>query len=182
MSYPTVTVERSSKLGKPTGIGQGRQVEGTIEGAFRTFQSFPAGSFGLRSVHSIQLTPGSYFRAGTPVTFIPTAQVNSPGSPDNSVVVSCRQVIADTVRCGSTARYVTFTPAFASTPIVILTPGSPVSDTDLSTVSGGTPNGYWIVETVTEGSFSHCGTPTITANYEAIGPGSLSLNFVANGP
>jgi hypothetical protein len=41
MSYPTVTINRSASLEKPTGIGQGRMIEGTVVGAFRTFKSFP---------------------------------------------------------------------------------------------------------------------------------------------
>jgi hypothetical protein len=163
--------------------------EGTIEGAFRTFQSFPAGSFGLRSIRSIQLTPGSYFRAGTPVTFIANAQVNSPGSPGNTVVVSCRQVIADTIRIG-TERYYTFNPAFAATPVVVkVSPGTPQSPgggtTPLGTVDGlvgGTPYAYWLVESGDAGSAQTRGTPTVTAYLEAIGPGSLSLMFSASGP
>lgn len=183
MSYPTVTIKRSARLDKATGIAQGRMMEGTIVGAFRTFQTFPAGSFGLKSLRNIILTPGSYYRAGTPVVYLTGAQVASPGSPSNTVNISCRQIIADSTRVGSAQRYVTFNPAFAATPVtVIMTPGSPDAGLDVAAVSGGTPQGFWIVESVDSGSFSHSGTPTATCYFEAIGPGSLSLNFVAMGP
>ena len=190
MSYPTVTINRSSRLEKPTGIGQGRVSEGTIEGAFRTFQSFPAGSFGLKSVRSIMLTPGTYFRAGTPVVFITNAQVDNPGSPGNSVSVSCRELIADSIRIG-TARYTTISPAFAATVglVVKVSPGSPVSPgagtAPLGTTDGlvgGTPYAWWIVDSIDAGSFQTRGTPTTNGYYEAIGPGSLSLMFTAYGP
>ena len=190
MSYPTVTINRSSKLEKPTGIGQGRVTEGTIEGAFRTFKNFPCGSFGLRSIRTVLLTPGTYYRAGTPVTYIANAQVESPGSPNNTVSISCRQLIADSTRIG-TPRYVTISPAFAATVnlVVKVSPGSPVSPgagtAPLGTVDGlvgGTPYAWWIVDSIDAGSFQTRGTPTTNGYYEALGPGSLSLMFTAYGP
>lgn len=190
MSYPTVTINRSSKLEKPTGIGQGRMTEGTVDGAFRTFVNFPAGSFGLKSIRSLFLTPGTPFRAGTPVLFLAEAQVESPGSPNNSVSISCRQLLTDALRIGS-ARYTTFSPAFAATPniIVKISPGTPQSPgagtAPLGTTDGlvgGTPYAWWIVDSVDAGSFQHRGTPSTTGYFEAIGPGSVSLMFTAYGP
>lgn len=189
MSYPTVTINRTSKLERPAGIGQGRVSEGTIAGAFRTFNDIPAGSFGLRSVRSIFLTPGTYFRAGTPVVYIANAQVNNAGSPNNTVSISCRQMIAGTCRIG-TPRWETFSPAFAATPVVKVSPGTPQSPgagtAPLGTTDacvGGTPYAWWIVDSVDAGSFQTRGTPTaLTAYYEALGPGSLSLMFTAFGP
>lgn len=190
MSYPTVTINRTSKLEKPAGIGQGRVSEGTIAGAFRTFNDFPAGSFGLRSVRSIFLTPGTYYRAGTPVVFMTNAQVNNAGSPNNTVSISCRQMIADTIRIGS-ARYTTISPAFAATVglVVKVCPGTPQSPgagtAPLGTTDGlvgGTPYAWWIVDSVDAGSFQTRGTPTTTGYYEALGPGSLTLMFTAFGP
>lgn len=182
MSYPTVTINRSSKLEKPTGIGQGRVTEGTIEGAFRTFKNFPCGSFGLRSIRTVLLTPGTYYRAGTPVTYIANAQVESPGSPNNTVSISCRQLIAGTVPVGPTVSYKTFEPAFMGTPVVVMTPGSPTTGGLDTADLGGTPSAYWVIYSVENGSFQVGGTPSITAYFNAIGPGSLSMNFVAMGP
>lgn len=164
------------------GMGQGRMTEGTVVGAFRTFQNFPAGSFGLKSIRSIQLMPGSYFRAGSPVCFLPEAQVESPGSVGNSVSISCRQIIAGTVSVGPAPTYKTFDTAFASTPVVVMTPGSPLTGGLDTADLGGTPSAFWVVYSVDTGSFQVAGTPSITAYYEAIGPGSLSLNFLAMGP
>ena len=182
MSYPTVEIKRTSRLGKPTGIGQGRMTEGTVVGAFRTFQSIPAGSFGLRSVRTMHLMPGTYFRAGTPVYYLPEAQVDNAGSPNNSVNISCRAIIPGTVAVGPTVSYKTFDTAFAGTPVVVMTPGSPLTGGLDTADLGGTPSAFWIVYSVDSGSFQVGGTPSITAYYEAIGGGSCSMNFLAMGP
>lgn len=182
MSYPTVSVKRTSKIEKAMALGQGRIAEGTIVGSFRTFQSIIAGSFGLKSVRSIHLTPGTPFRAGTPVTFWPEAQVNDPGSPDNRVFVSCRQHIEGEIRIG-TPRYTTFNPAFVATPVVVdISPGSPVAGDLGGALVGGTPFPYWLIHSIAVGSFQHMGTPTVTGYFQAKGPGSTSLYYTAYGP
>ena len=182
MSYPTVEIKRTSRLADPKGIGQGRMTEGTIVGAFRTFTSFPAGSFGLRSVRTIHLTPGTCFRDGTPVFYLPEAQIDDAGSPNNSVNISCRQIIPGTVAVGPAVSYKTFDTAFAGTPVVVMTPGSPTTG-GLDTANlGGTPSAFRVIYSVDSGSFQVGGTPSITGYYEAIGGGSCSLNFLATGP
>ncbi len=182
MSYPTVTIKRTARLEHSRGLGRGHMVEGTIVGSFRTFQNFVAGSLGLKSIRSIFLMPGTYFRAGSPVMYVANAQVESAGSPGNSVSISCRQIIAGTVAVGPTPTYKTFDTAFAATPIVVMTPGSPTTGGLNTDDLGGTPSAFWVVYSVDTGSFQVAGTPSITGYYEAIGPGSLSMNFLAMGP
>jgi len=182
LSYPTVTVKRTSRLEKAMGLGQGRVAEGIITGSFRTFQSIPAGSLGLKSVRTIHLTAGTPYRAGSPVLFHPEAQVNYPGSPDNTVFVSCRQSFSGLTRIG-TPRYVTFNPAFVATPVYVkLTPGSPVAAEGLQNLSVQGSANHWIIWSIATGSFQHMGTPTVAGYYNAHGPGSLTLYYTAYGP
>lgn len=175
----SVTIRRTAKLEKPMGLGQGRITEGTIEGTFRTFERVAAGSLGLKSISNLQIEPGTPYRAGTPISFHTQALVVNPGSVDNYAHVSARMHINQSIRVG-TPRHHSFPVAYRGTPIVLVTPGSPVAS-DLIGPTGGTPNAYWRVLSIRKGSFQTQGSPTITAYYESKGPGSIKLMYNAVG-
>lgn len=79
----TITIERTGKIEKPMGMGEGRITEGRIiHSAWETTQTISARDLGLRSITSVLLTPGTITPTpGTP----PCARVLTPGSLGNSV-------------------------------------------------------------------------------------------------
>jgi len=79
----TVTIERTGKLEKSMGIGEGRITEGRIaHDGWDSVQAVTAKTLGLRAITTVHLTIGTIHSMGTPA---PCARVLSPGSLGNSV-------------------------------------------------------------------------------------------------
>ena len=165
---PVYTLTRTAKLSTPTGIGEGRVVEGIINRNWPdSAVAITAGSLGLRTITNLVLN------SGTSIQITSYARVVNPGSFGNTVRVRTSMRQDGYARIG-TIKYTTFSPVFSATPTVVLGIGSPTA----RTIGTYEPR----IARLRPGSFGAVGSPTFAnCPYIAVGAGSYPLNFVAMG-
>jgi len=175
---PTIVISRTGLIEKPKGLGEGRISEGTISvayGSLATYQRVRAGSFGLRSLTSLHLTPDISGIPGSP-EIVARAKITSAGSLNNyaDIYATATQVGSKNILAAVT--YISFGTPFAGSPNVQITRGSPTT-----TPAAGSA-AYLFIRRIRSASVAARGTPSGYAYYKAEGPApKVKFNYLAVG-